>query len=160
MGSGGSGSGGAVMGSGGNGSGGTPVVDAAVDTGPKDAGTKDTDNGTDAVANGPATFTELWNTIFSIAEKDSTSSCSGSSCHNPSTQDGVTMSSKMSAYTSLKAKVSTANPDSSALMTRIADTKNDGRRMPPTGMNTLKMTRTPLSAALIARVRSWIMNGA
>jgi len=153
-GSGGSGSGGAAAsggssGSGGsNGSGGSTVVDAGVDMGAKDTGSS-ADTGGDA--SGPATFTELWTTIFSLSMTQSTSSCAGSGCHNPTTSDGVNLSTKAMAYTTLKTKVQVGKPDTSALVQRL-ENMSAAERMP--------RNRPALSTPLIARVRSWITAGA
>ncbi|HEY2901787.1 MAG TPA: hypothetical protein VGL59_14485 [Polyangia bacterium] len=153
-GSGGSGSGGAAAtggssGSGGsNGSGGSTVVDAAVDTGAKDTGSN-ADTGGDA--GGTATFTELWTSIFSLTTAQSNSSCAGSGCHNPTTSDGVNMSTKMMAFTTLHTKVQVGKPDTSELVQRL-ENKSAAERMP--------RNKPALSPALIARVRSWITAGA
>ena len=146
VGTGGSGTGGngtgGVVGTGGSGTGGT-VMDGGMDRATMETGGD--------AASGPATFTELWTTIFSVTMAQSPSSCAGMGCHNPTTSDGVNMSTKMMAYTTLKAKVSTANVASSALVTRLEST-DATRRMP--------LNRPALTAEQKLRVRSWIMNGA
>ena len=143
VGSGGSGSGG-MVGSGGSGSGGATVTDAGSDTGgAPDAG--------GVVATGPATFTELWTTIFSLSATDSPYSCAGAACHNPKTNGQVNLSTKMMAYTSLRAKVMPNKPDGSALVTRL-ENMDPAKRMP--------LAKPMLPDPMKQRVRSWIMNGA
>jgi hypothetical protein len=142
MGSGGMiGSGGMVAGSGG----------ASVDA-PSDA-TKSDGGGTEAgdAGGGAATFTELYTTIFSVTTTASPSSCAGATCHNPGKMDTVDLSTKANAYRTIKAKVMVNNAAGSALITRLKST-NTAQRMP--------LNKPALSAALIARVTSWIMNGA
>ncbi|HXI54917.1 MAG TPA: hypothetical protein VNO55_02585 [Polyangia bacterium] len=142
------GSGGMMMGSGGMvaGSGG-----AGMDA-PSDA-TKSDGGGSEAgdAAGGAATFTELYTTIFSLSTTASPSSCAGASCHNPGKMDTVDLSTKANAYRTIRAKVTPNNAAGSALITRLKST-NVAQRMP--------LNKPALSAALIARVTSWIMNGA
>jgi hypothetical protein len=134
------GSGGMVAGSGG----------ASMDA-PSDA-TKTDGGGTDGGdTGGAATFTELYMTIFSLSTTASPSSCAGASCHNPGKMDTVDLSTKANAYRTIRAKVMPNNAAGSALITRLKST-NVAQRMP--------LNKPALSAALIARVTSWIMNGA
>jgi hypothetical protein len=142
-GTGGSGTGG-MTGTGGAGTGGATVIDAGTDTG----GGADTGGGD---PNAPATFTELWNTIFSLSPADSPSTCAGAACHNPKTNGAVNMSTKMMAYTTVRGKVMPNKPDASSLVTRL-ESKDPAKRMP--------LAEPALSAPLKLRVRSWIMNGA
>ncbi|HVR64256.1 MAG TPA: hypothetical protein VMU50_20290 [Polyangia bacterium] len=142
-GTGGSGTGG-VTGTGGSGTGGAMVIDAGSDKG----GGADTGGGD---PNAPATFTELWNTIFSLSPADSPSTCAGAACHNPKTNGAVNVSNKMMAYMTVRGKVMPNKPDASSLVTRL-ESKDPAKRMP--------LAEPALSAALKLRVRSWIMNGA
>jgi hypothetical protein len=102
----------------------------------------------------PPTFTELYMTIFGVPFAASKSSCAdgaGVKCHNPSTNDGVNLSTKAMAYTTLKAKLNLAKPESSALYTRLTTTDLT-RRMPK--------DRPPLTADQIQKVLAWIYAGA
>jgi hypothetical protein len=144
---------GGMMGSGGviAASGGATGTDARDTADPMDV---KVEMAAEAPADGPATFTELYMTVFGTPAT-MTSSCAGGGgnpCHNPGKSGTVDMSSKATAYTTLLAtKVRAGNPAGSSLMTHLTST-NVQMRMP--------LNRPALSAALIARVRLWIMAGA
>jgi len=138
------GSGGGTAGSGGS------VPDGGTGDRPNDRGGTDT-GGTDGPAAAP-TFTELYDTIFSLPAAMSPSSCAGALCHNPGKQDMIDLSTKARAYATLVPRTVIArNPAGSALIRRLEST-NVMQRMP--------LNKPALSAATIAKVRAWIMAGA
>jgi hypothetical protein len=85
------------------------------------------------------TFTEVYQMILSV-------SCTGSQCHNPGSQGGVSMSSQSTAYSSLKNRVSAGNATGSTLYTLV----NNGS-MPP---------GKKLSSSQISMIADWINAGA
>ena len=87
------------------------------------------------------TFTALYASLFG------TSLCAGTLCHNPGMQKGVDMSSKMSAYDSLKFEVVAGDGANSALYRLLSD-----GTMPP--------EPPKATTSQIAAVRAWIDAGA
>lgn len=86
------------------------------------------------------TFTEVYQMILSV-------SCTGSQCHNPGSQGGVSFSSQSTAYSSVKNRVSAGNANGSSLYTLV---KNG--QMPPTG--------TKLNSTQLSLISGWINAGA
>ena len=85
------------------------------------------------------TFTQLYQNILSV-------SCTGSQCHTPGTQGGVSFGSPASAYKALSRRVIPGDAEGSAFYVLL-----DTGQMPPTDN---------LSAAALAQVASWIDAGA
>lgn len=73
-------------------------------------------------------------------------SCTGSQCHSPGTQGGVSFASQSSAYSAAKSRVTAGNASGSSLYTLV-----NGGRMPPGGK---------LPAAQISLLAAWINAGA
>jgi hypothetical protein len=93
------------------------------------------------------TFTELFMQIFNVTMAQSPSSCAGANCHKPGTSGMVNFASKAMAYQSLMPKVVKGNPNASRLYMLISS-------------GGMPRNRPKLSAALIEKVRLWIMGGA
>jgi hypothetical protein len=72
--------------------------------------------------------------------------CSGSSCHNPGSQKGISFASQSTAYSAVKSRVTPGNGAGSSFY----NTVNSGS-MPPGGK---------LSAANLAKIKAWIDAGA
>jgi hypothetical protein len=106
--------------------------------------------GSGGTSGGAVTFTELYDAIFNVAPP-AASSCWGANCHNPGVKDKVDMSTKAKAYTTILAKVKAGMPATSALITRL-ESKDVKMRMP--------LNKPALDAAVIAKVKAWIMAGA
>ena len=85
------------------------------------------------------TFAQVYNNILVVY-------CSGSSCHNPGSQSGVSFSSQSNAYSAVKNRVTPGNGAGSSFYTTV----NNGV-MPPGGK---------LSAANLALIKAWIDAGA
>ncbi len=85
------------------------------------------------------TFTQVYQTILSV-------SCTGSQCHSPGSQGGVSFSSQSTAYSSVKGRVVAGNASGSSLYTLV-----NGGRMPP---------GNKLPAAQISLLAAWINAGA
>ena len=85
------------------------------------------------------TFTQVYTTIL-------VTYCSGSSCHNPGSQSGVSFSSQSNAYSAVKNRVTPGNGAGSSFYSTV----NNGV-MPPGGK---------LSAANLALIKAWIDAGA
>ncbi|MFL5308461.1 MAG: hypothetical protein ACJ8F1_24835 [Polyangia bacterium] len=85
------------------------------------------------------TFTQIYQTILSV-------SCSGSQCHSPGTQGGVSFASQSSAYSAVHSRVVAGNANGSSLYTLV-----NGGRMPPGGK---------LPAAQLSMIAAWINAGA
>jgi hypothetical protein len=86
------------------------------------------------------TFTQVYTTIL-------VPFCSGSSCHNPGSQKGVSFASQSSAYTAVKSRVTVGNGTGSSFYKTISSGS-----MPPGG--------TKISAANLALLAAWINAGA
>jgi hypothetical protein len=86
------------------------------------------------------TFTQIYNNILVVY-------CSGSSCHNPGSQQGVSFASQAGAYTAVKSRVTAGNGAGSSFYMTV----NSGS-MPPGGPK--------LSAANLALINAWIDAGA
>jgi hypothetical protein len=95
--------------------------------------------GTGGAGGSGATFTQVYQMIFSV-------SCTGSQCHNPGSQGGFSFSSQSTAYTAVKSRVTAGNANNSSIYTLV-----NGGRMPPTGK---------LSSSMISLLASWINAGA
>lgn len=98
------------------------------------AGGSTTDGGT------APTFTEIYNNILVVY-------CSGSNCHNPGSQQGVSFSSQANAYTAVRNRVTPGNGAGSSFYTTV----NSGAM--PVGA-------PKLSAANLALIKAWIDAGA
>ena len=85
------------------------------------------------------TFTQVYTTIL-------VTYCSGSSCHNPGSQKGVSFASQSTAYTAVKSRVTPGNGAGSSFYQTI-----NGGSMPP---------GQKLSATNIALIKAWIDAGA
>jgi len=88
-----------------------------------------------------STFTAVYGALFG------TSLCAGTLCHNPGIQKGIDLSSKMSAYDTLKFEVVPGDGANSALYRLLAD-----GTMPP--------EPPKANASQLAAVRAWIDGGA
>jgi hypothetical protein len=88
-----------------------------------------------------STFTAVYGALFG------TSMCAGTLCHNPGIQKGIDLSSKASAYDTLKFEVVPGEGANSALYRLLAD-----GTMPPDSPKA--------SASQLAAVRAWIDGGA
>jgi hypothetical protein len=99
------------------------------------------DGGANPDAGAAPTFTEIYTTILVVY-------CSGSSCHNPGSQRGISFASKSTAYTAVRSRVTPGNGAGSSLYTTV----NSGR-MPPGGV-------PAPTAAEIAKLKAWIDAGA
>ena len=86
------------------------------------------------------TFSQIYTTIL-------TPSCSGSQCHNPGSQRGITFASQSSAYSSVKGLVTAGNASGSSFYVTV----NSGQ-MPPGGPK--------LSTAALQMLAAWINAGA
>jgi hypothetical protein len=86
------------------------------------------------------TFTEIYNNILVVY-------CSGSNCHNPGSQKGVSFSSQANAYTAVRNRVTPGNGGGSSFYTTV----NSGAM--PAGA-------PKLSAANLALIKAWIDAGA
>ena len=85
------------------------------------------------------TFTQVYTTVL-------VTYCSGSSCHNPGSQKGVSFASQSTAYTAVKSRVTPGNGAGSSFYQTV-----NGGSMPP---------GQKLSAANIALIKAWIDAGA
>ena len=85
------------------------------------------------------TFTQVYTTVL-------VTYCSGSSCHNPGSQKGVSFASQSTAYSAVKSRVTAGNGAGSSFYQTV-----NGGSMPP---------GQKLSAANIALIKSWIDAGA
>ena len=85
------------------------------------------------------TFTQVYTTIL-------VTYCSGSSCHNPGSQKGVSFASQSTAYSAVKSRVTAGNGAGSSFYMTV----NSGS-MPP---------GQKLSAANLALIKAWIDAGA
>jgi hypothetical protein len=74
-------------------------------------------------------------------------SCSGSQCHNPGSQSGVSFASQSSAYSAVKSRVTAGNANNSSFYSLVST-----GRMPPSG--------TKLTSSQLAMISSWINAGA
>ena len=141
-GTGGSGTGGSATG-GAIGTGGIKGTGGAIGTG----GVKGTGGaiGTGGAGSGGAggsaapTFTQVYTTVL-------VTYCSGSSCHNPGSQKGVSFASQSTAYSAVKSRVTAGNGAGSSFYMTV----NSGS-MPP---------GQKLSAANLALIKAWIDAGA
>jgi hypothetical protein len=88
---------------------------------------------------GPAAAGQVYTTVL-------VTYCSGSNCHNPGSQSGVSFSSQSNAYNAVKSRVTPGNGAGSSFYTTV----NNGV-MPPGGK---------LSAANLALIKAWIDAGA
>ena len=139
MGSGGGGGSGGAIGTGGikgtggsTGSGGVRGSGGSIGSGGK---------GGSGAGGAPApTFSQIYTTIL-------TASCSGSQCHNPGSQRGITFASQSSAYSSVKGLVTAGNASGSSFYVTV----NSGQ-MPPGGPK--------LSTAALQMIAAWINAGA
>ena len=86
------------------------------------------------------TFTQVYTTIL-------VTYCSGSSCHNPGSQKGVSFASQSSAYSAVKSRVTVGNGTGSSFYKTISSGS-----MPPGGPK--------ISAANLALLAAWINAGA
>src|SRR5436190_1201446 len=86
------------------------------------------------------TFTDVYKTIL-------VTYCSGSNCHNPGSQRGVSFSSQTNAFNTLRSYVTAGNGSGSSLYQVV----NSGAM--PQG-------QAKLSAANIAKIKAWIDQGA
>jgi predicted CxxxxCH...CXXCH cytochrome family protein len=98
------------------------------------------DGGTNPDGGAVQTFTDIYNTIL-------VTYCSGSSCHSPGTQAGVSFASKSSAYTAVHNRVTPGNGSGSAFF----QTVNSGSM--PRG-------QAKLSSANLTKIKTWIDQGA
>jgi hypothetical protein len=103
-------------------------------------GTTSTDGGTGSDGGTAATFTDIYTNIL-------VPHCSGSSCHNPGSQKGVSFSSQSNAYSAVKSRVTAGNGANSSFYRTV----NSGS-MPPGGPK--------LSATDLAKIKAWIDAGA
>ena len=87
-----------------------------------------------------ATFTDIYNNIL-------VPHCSGSSCHNPGSQKGVSFSSQSNAYSAVKSRVTAGNGANSSFYKTV-----NGGSMPPGGPK--------LSTTDLAKIKGWIDAGA
>jgi hypothetical protein len=85
------------------------------------------------------TFKQIYQTILSV-------SCTGSPCHNPGVQSGVSFASPSSAYSAVKSRVIAGQAASSTFYTLV-----DTGRMPPGGQ---------LSMSQLSMIAAWINAGA
>ncbi len=85
------------------------------------------------------TFTQIYTTVL-------VTYCSGSSCHNPGSQKGVSFASQSTAYSAVKSRVTAGNGAGSSFYMTV----NSGS-MPP---------GQKLSAANLALIKAWIDAGA
>jgi hypothetical protein len=136
-----SGTGGGRATGGTTGSGGSTATGGATGTGGTRATGGATGSGGSTGAGGSAapTFTQVYQMILSV-------SCTGSQCHSPGTQGGVSFASQSSAYSASKSRVTAGNASGSSLYTLV-----NGGRMPPNGK---------LPAAQISLLAAWINAGA
>jgi predicted CxxxxCH...CXXCH cytochrome family protein len=74
-------------------------------------------------------------------------SCTGSQCHSPGTQGGVSFASQSSAYSAVKSRVTAGNATGSSFYTLVSS-----GRMPPSG--------TKLSSSQLSMISAWINAGA
>lgn len=102
------------------------------------SGSVDAGTGTDGAA--AATFTDIYTTIL-------VPYCSGSSCHSPGSQGGVSFASQSAAYTAVSRRVTPGNGASSSFY----NTVNSGSM--PRGA-------AKLSATNLAKIKAWIDAGA
>lgn len=98
-------------------------------------------SGTGGAGGSPApTFTQVYTTVLVVY-------CSGSSCHDPGSQRGVSFSSQSNAYSAVRNLVTPGNGAGSSFYMTV----NNGS-MPPGGPK--------LSAANLALLKAWIDAGA
>ena len=95
--------------------------------------------GAGGAAGSAATFTQVYQMVISV-------SCTGSQCHNPGSQSGVSFSSQSNAYSAVKSRVVAGNATGSSFYTTV----NTGR-MPPGGK---------LSSSQLSMIAAWINAGA
>jgi predicted CxxxxCH...CXXCH cytochrome family protein len=127
------GSGGVTLTGTGGAKGGTTGSGGAVSTG----GTTGT-GGAGGAGGTAATFTQ----VFAILQAN----CSGTSCHNPGSQQGVSFANITSAYSAVSKRVTAGNATGSTFYKLV-----NGGGMPPGGK---------LSATDLATLASWINAGA
>jgi hypothetical protein len=127
------GRGGGSAGRGGGGRGGGSGTNGSAGRG-GGGGSRSSDGGT------PPTFTEIYQNILLVY-------CSGSDCHDPGSQGGVSFSTQSSAFTAVSSRVTPGNGAGSSFY----DTVNSGAM--PRG-------QAKLSAANLALIRAWIDAGA
>lgn len=80
--------------------------------------------------------------------------CSGGECHDRGPVGNVDFSTEERAFTTLRPKVSPGNPDASRLVQRLDPALCTG------GCRTMPLGRAPLPASELARIRTWIQDGA
>jgi len=119
------------------GRGGSSGRTGSVDAGARDGGSSDGPAPGDAGS--APTFTALYADLF-------VAYCSGSQCHNPGTQHGVSFSSKSNAYSAVSSETVAGKAASSPIYTIISQ-----RRMPPGGS---------VPADKLAELAAWINAGA
>jgi len=98
------------------------------------------DGGTNPDGAAVQTFTDIYNTIL-------VTYCSGSSCHSPGTQAGVSFASKSSAYTAVRNRSTPGDGTNSAFFRTV----NSGSM--PRGA-------AKLSSANLTKIKTWIDQGA
>jgi hypothetical protein len=103
------------------------------------AGSGSPDGGT-ADGGTAATFTDIYTNIL-------VPHCSGSQCHNPGSQKGISFASQSTGYTAVKNRVTPGNGAGSSFYSTV----NSGS-MPPGGPK--------LSSADLAKIKAWIDAGA
>jgi hypothetical protein len=102
-------------------------------------GSGSVDAGTNPDGAAAPTFTEIYTSIL-------VTYCSGSSCHNPGSQKGISFASQSTAYTAVRNRVTPGNGAGSSFYSTV----NSGQ-MPP---------GQKLSATNIAKIKAWIDAGA
>jgi hypothetical protein len=98
------------------------------------------DAGTSSDGGTVVTFTDIYTNIL-------VPHCSGSACHNPGSQRGISFSSQSAAYTSVKGQVTPGNGANSSFYRTV-----NGGSMPPGGPK--------LSSTDLAKIKAWIDAGA
>ena len=96
-------------------------------------------------AGGAPTWSDLYASLFHNASYPS--NCTGSACHDPGSQKGISFSTPASGYTSLQRKIVPGSPTSSELYLLL-----QGGTMP--------LGRPKMPAADLDRVGAWIAAGA
>ncbi|HVT08814.1 MAG TPA: hypothetical protein VHO67_15255 [Polyangia bacterium] len=137
MGTGGGRATGGATGSGGTGTGGGRATGGMTGSGGTGTGGGRATGG--AGGSAAPTFTQVYQMILSV-------SCTGSQCHSPGTQGGVSFSSQSTAYSAVKGRVVAGNASGSSLYSLV-----NGGRMPP---------GNKLPAAQISLLAAWINAGA
>lgn len=125
------------------GTGGTPATGGTTGSGGTRATGGTTGSGGTTGAGGAGgsapTFTQIYQTILTV-------SCSGSACHNPGSQKGVSFASQSSAYSAVKSRVTVGNGTGSSFYKLV-----NGGGMPPGGK---------LSSSQLSEIAAWINAGA